>query len=69
MVSGHIIAHLDLDAFFCAVEALRDPSLRGQPFAVGGRPERRMQAAVAKLQARFGENIIWQGKKDHKRGK
>lgn len=33
--------HLDLDAFFCCVEELRDPSLRGKAFAVGGSPERR----------------------------
>lgn len=35
------ILHLDLDAFFCAVEELRDPALRGLPFAVGGSPEGR----------------------------
>jgi DNA polymerase IV len=35
------ILHLDLDAFFCAVEELRNPELRGQPFAVGGRPNER----------------------------
>lgn len=35
------ILHLDLDAFFCAVEELHDPGLRGKAFAVGGRPEER----------------------------
>ena len=35
------IIHLDLDAFFCAVEEQRDPGLCGVPFAVGGRPEGR----------------------------
>jgi DNA polymerase-4 len=35
------ILHLDLDAFFCAVEELEHASLKGKPFAVGGRPESR----------------------------
>jgi DNA polymerase-4 len=36
-----IIIHLDLDAFYCAVEEQLNPDLRGKPFAVGGRPEGR----------------------------
>ncbi len=35
------IIHVDLDAFFCAVEELRKPDLKGVPFAVGGQPNQR----------------------------
>lgn len=35
------ILHLDLDAFFCAVEEIDNPGLRGKPFAVGGKPSER----------------------------
>ena len=35
------ILHVDLDAFFCAVEELKDPALAGKAFAVGGNAERR----------------------------
>ncbi|MBN1372476.1 MAG: DNA polymerase IV [Anaerolineaceae bacterium] len=35
------ILHLDLDAFFCAVEELHSPDLRGLAFAVGGKPNER----------------------------
>jgi DNA polymerase IV len=46
------IIHIDLDAFFCAVEEGRDPALRGLPFAVGGRPESRGVVASCSYAAR-----------------
>ena len=50
-----ILAHLDLDAFFAAVEELEDPSLRARPLVVGGDPRGRGVVATANYAARrFG---------------
>ena len=46
------ILHLDLDAFFCSVEELSNPGLRGVPFAVGGRPDQRGVVASCSYPAR-----------------
>jgi DNA polymerase-4 len=50
-----IVAHLDLDAFFAAVEELEDPTLRAKPLVVGGDPHGRGVVATANYVARrFG---------------
>ena len=50
-----IVAHLDLDAFYAAVEELENPELRAQPLVVGGDPRGRGVVATANYVARrFG---------------
>ena len=49
------ILHLDLDAFYCAVEENKDPTLRNKPFAVGGKPSERGVVSSCSYAARkFG---------------
>jgi DNA polymerase IV len=50
-----ILGHLDLDAFFAAVEELENPELRSKPLVVGGDPRGRGVVATANYEARkFG---------------
>jgi DNA polymerase IV len=50
-----ILAHLDLDAFFAAVEEFENPALRTRPLVVGGDPRGRGVVATANYVARrFG---------------
>ena len=52
MAKPRKILHLDLDAFFCAVEEQLNPDLRGKAIAVGGQPGQRGVVASASYPAR-----------------
>ncbi|MFO7536199.1 MAG: DNA polymerase IV [Kiritimatiellia bacterium] len=50
-----VILHLDMDAFFAAIEQHDRPELRGKPVAIGAAPDRRGVVSTASYEARkFG---------------
>ncbi len=46
--------HIDLDAFFCAVEVLLNPDLEGKAFAVGGKSNRGVVTSCSYAARQFG---------------
>jgi DNA polymerase-4 len=55
MIAIRKIVHIDMDAFFAAIEQRDNPDYRGKPIIVGGRPDSRGVVATASYEARrFG---------------
>jgi hypothetical protein len=48
------IIHLDMDAFYAAVEILDNPELKGRPVIVGGSKERGVVSSACYEARRFG---------------
>ena len=55
MQFARVLFHVDMDAFFAAVEQRDRPELRGKPVIIGAQPDRRGVVATASYEARrFG---------------
>jgi DNA polymerase-4 len=64
--SPHLVAHLDMDAFYASVELLRYPELKGLPVVVGGRrshqPVEAVDPATGRVTRRFARLADYAGR-------
>ena len=64
---SRLIVHLDMDSYFASVEQQAQPSLRGRPIGVTGRPtERSIITAFSREAKRYGFHAgtpVWEAQK------
>ncbi len=53
LIMKKVVLHIDMDAFYAAVEQRDNPSLRGRPVIVGSPPDRRGVVATCSYEARI----------------
>lgn len=51
-MTAPFVLHIDIDAFFAAVEVMLNPQLKGKPVIVGGMPDERGVVSTASYEAR-----------------
>lgn len=62
-----ILAHVDMDCFFCSCEEKKDPTLKGSPVIVGGTSERGVVSAANYEARKFGVHSAMPGAKAQKK--